>query len=257
MSLLDLTKYLDGHTVTIPTQSPDKFALLLSDSKARYLQSQFRHTELPLRFLFASGSNSRTLVDLLENRLPALLKDYGLPAVVYVWIGTCDITTRHKSSSIIDIANWDHTSVTTIIEQLYRARDIVLKHQCTVKFIGLPPQSVSLWNKVKAHRLHPKWNKSNDEVIRQITSVNHQIEQLNSSLGRNTLKFQLDLIKSRKGRAAKWNIDKLMPDGIHPCPVLAQKWLRRLELDITQECFTPEFSITADPQEVLSFGLCP
>ncbi len=257
MSALDLCSYLRStqRQLVVPDRDSDRVAVLLSDSKARYLEAHFSTSQnIPLHFLYESGWGSERLVSLLEERLPHLLTQYNKPAVVYIWTGTCDITHKGRHR-LLNIAHWDNTSVHHIVNQLHRARDIVLKHNCTVKYITLPPQSVSIWNRQKSHQTKPSWDLADKQALAQTTKVNQEIDKLNTQLGRNTLKFHWDLFKTRKGRAAKCYIDKLCIDGIHPSPLLAEKWLRRLELDIIRECFIPELTLAVDPQEVLAIDL--
>lgn len=85
----------------------------------------------------------------------------------------------------------------------------------------------------------------------EITGLNQQIDDLNQSLGRNTVQFHLDILKVR----GRFNYN-LLKDGIHPDSQLSEKWLRRLELDIVNECWsdaTPDvLTLNVDPQELLT-----
>ena len=109
----------------------------------------------------------------------------------------------------------------------------MLSHNCRIKFIGVPIYLVSLYNDVKP----TVFLDSDKEVELQVDLLNKHIEEINTQLGRNTLKFNADLRDTRRGK--KRHYFELLPDGVHLSHLLAQKWLRRLELDIVRECYLP------------------
>lgn len=92
-------------------------------------------------------------------------------------------------------------------------------------------------------------------MIEEINGLNQRIYDLNQSLGRNTLQFHLDIVKVRGRGRQSFNYN-LLKDGIHPDSQLSEKWLRRLELDIVNECWsdaTPDvLTLNVDPQELLT-----
>ena len=72
---------------------------------------------------------------------------------------------------------------------------------------------------------------------KEVEALNKAIEETNTSLGRNTLKFQSDIIKTRSGNRQNINFH-LLKDGLHPKQLLAKKRLRRLQLDIVNSANT-------------------
>ena len=107
----------------------------------------------------------------------------------------------------------------------------MLSHNWRIKFIGVPIYSVSLYNDVKGHLNHTVFLDSDKEVELQVDLLNKHIEEINTQLGRNFLKFNADLRDTRLWK--KRHYFELLPDGVHPYShLLAQKRLRRLELDI-------------------------
>lgn len=237
--------FLESRPIVIPQEEARSIPVLLSDSKGARLE-QAHENNLPLVFLCKRGASTKHLVDLLLQKLPLLLQVYKKVITVYFWGGTCDIT--KKQGKCIQIRGKATDIISAIVEELHRAKDFVLSQNCRIKFIGVPFYLISLYNDVKGHRNPTVFLDSDTEVV---DLLNQHIEQINLQLGRNTLKFNADLRDTRRGK--KRYFFKLLPDGLHPGCLLAQKWLRRLELDIVRECYPPKDTVEVEEQEFLAF----
>ena len=244
-----MVHYLESRPLVVPDQEVRSVPVLLSDSKGLRLQQVQEKKFLPLVFLCKRGASSKELVELLEHKLPLLLQEYKNSITVYFWGGTCDIT--KKQGKFIDIRGKSGDIIPAVIRNLHRAKDFVLSHNCRIKFIGVPIYLVSLYNDVKGHLNPTVFLDSDKEVEFQVDLLNKHIEEINTALGRNTLKFNADLRDTRRGK--KRHYFELLPDGVHPSHLLAQKWLRRLELDIVRECYLPTDTLEVDDQEFLAF----
>ncbi|MES9881507.1 MAG: hypothetical protein ABW185_11560 [Sedimenticola sp.] len=247
-----LTKYLDKHPLVVPTSENTHIAILLSDSKAARLQAVDTGQEFPLEYLYQKGKNTESLVKLLDKNLKIITEKHGKPPVVYVWAGTCDITTK-TTHPYINIKQIGDVSPAEVIRQYEKAKTRTLSSGGKIKFIGLPIYSVSEYNRVKGH---PEWAQfvgSDREVERQIEYLNEKIVELNADVARHTLKFNADLRDLRHKNKPTYYYD-LLEDGLHPGKLLSEKWLRKLKIDITRECYAqPGDAITVDPQEYVQF----
>jgi hypothetical protein len=196
----------------VPDSSSERIAVVLSDSKAAYLEQYREEEKLPLIFLYRRGYRAEDLVDLLIQKLPEIVRQYKKPPLVYIWIGTCDITRKSHHHRRIDVRDFGNKTPIQVAQQLERARDFVLSIAGHIKFVCLPPQSVVEYNRSKQISEPDHADGSDTEVQRQINEINHSIVSLNTSLGRNTLKFDLDLYRTRRGRTKQINW-KLLSDG--------------------------------------------
>lgn len=225
-------RFLESRPILIPHEDARSIPVLLSDSKGVRLE-QLHENHLPLVFRCKSGASTKELVDLLLLKLPLLLQEYKRSIIVYFLGGTCDTT--KKQGKYIQIRGKATDVIPAIVEELHGAKDFVLSQNCRFKFIGVPVYLVSLYNDIKGHRNPTVFLDADTEVESQVDLLNQHIEQINLQLGRNTLKFNADLRDTRRGK--KRYFFELLPDGLHPGCSLAQKWLRRLELDIVRECY--------------------
>ena len=91
MSETGLHNYLRTHPLEIPRES-DRFALLLSDSQGVKLEQVNKDTNFPLKFLCHKCWRSETAVEYAISNIDRLLQQERKPCVLYVFLGTCDIT---------------------------------------------------------------------------------------------------------------------------------------------------------------------
>lgn len=241
--------FLETRPLVVPPEEVRSVPVLFSDSKGARLQQVQENKSSPLVFVCKRGASTKELVDLLIQKLPILLQEHKKSVTVYFWGGTCDIT--KKQGKYINIRGKSTDILPAVVQELHRAKDFVLRHNCRIKFVGVPIYLISLYNDIKGHQNPTVFLNSDSEVESQVDLLNKHIEQINIQLGRNTLKFNADLRDTRRGK--KRYFFELLPDGLHPSLLLAQKWLRRLELDIVRECFTPIDTLEVDDQEFLAF----
>lgn len=190
-------RFLESRPILIPQEDALSIPVLLSDSKGVRLE-QDHENHLPLVFLCKSGASTKELVDLLLQKLPLLLQEYKKAITVYFWGGTCDIT--KKQGKYIQIRGKATDVIPAIVEELHRAKDFVLSQNCRTKFLGVPVSLVSLYNGIKGHRNPTVFLDADTELESLVDLLNQHIEQINLQLGRNTLKFIVDLRDTRRGK---------------------------------------------------------
>lgn len=255
MSETALQNYLRANPLETPDRESDRFAILLSDSQGTKLQDICRERNFPLKFICQKGWRSKQAVDKIIADLDSIIARERKPVVLYIWIGTCDITKKISSTKgYIDKRYQEFGEATNkILEQFDRIKDFIFQRQGTIKFICIPPYSASIYNRYRRHR-HPERFQTTDDFIKEeVKHLNTRIQEYNTAIGRNTLKFQTDIIKTRSNNRQSIHFH-LLRDGLHPKRILAKKWLRRLQLDVCNECWLDNetLSIHVDPQELQS-----
>lgn len=259
MSLSSITKYLDKNPLQVPPSPITKLPVLVSDSLGNCLRVH-HNSRIPLQFFTYSGATSAVAIDRAIPELEKLSRG-SKPLVVYVWLGVCDITKKihrgpgHRQRQIELRYNSLGAATTNILEQFDRIKNVVISKQGFLKFITIPVYSAKLYNTYLGHPNPENFETTDKFLIEEINGLNQRIYDLNQSLGRNTLQFHLDIVKVRGRGRQSFNYN-LLKDGIHPDSQLSEKWLRRLELDIVNECWsdaTPDvLTLNVDPQELLT-----
>lgn len=137
-------RFLESRPIVIAQEEARSIPVLLSNSKGVRV-AQLQENNSPLVFLCKSGASTKELVDLLLQKLPLLLQEYKKVITIYFWDGTCDIT--EKQGKYLQIRG-KATDIPAIVEELHRAKDFVLSHNCSIKLIGVPVYLVSLYNDI-------------------------------------------------------------------------------------------------------------
>ena len=136
MSVAKLKKYLSKPFTPNAQYSQYRHPVLLSDSKG-YTLSLNHQGVFPLELWCQSGAGSENRITCLEGKLPGALEVHHR-LIVYVWVGTCDVTRKDKDDPRLYIRNKDQTTKETIVRQIRRAYDIVSRYKDKVQlqFIG-------------------------------------------------------------------------------------------------------------------------
>lgn len=255
MSEADLHKFLSRNPLSLPNKNNIFVPVLLSDSKAARLAELPQ--ELSIEFLYKRGASTSDCFKLLQRKFCELQSRYNKPLFVYVWCGTCDIT-KKTAGRYIDISDCSNFP-SGLLHLFGQIKTFVLTRGGRIKFIGVPCYSVSLYNLHKGHPAPNSFTASDIEVVNRVAAINRGIAVLNNALGKTTLKFNADLVKSRakKGKPRNSYNFSLLSDGLHPGQLLSRKWLRKLSLDIIKECYPSEHpanTIAIDQQEYLAFA---
>lgn len=224
--------------------------IIYSDSKGTFLRDNIFH---PLQENIVwncfKGSKSRDSVKWLEKNIKSLVLKYN-KIWLYIWIGTCDITTLDRSTFLISLTSEDTSE---IVEQIttnfqFIAQIISAYPQCRVTFLEIPIYSIRKWNYSHGH-MNPIEFLQQDKILDiQVSSLNSSIKILNTSLNNFSPDFSYDLYRTSrysthtdkdKGlhKTRKYLNTNLYKDGIHPTPLLAKVWLKKFTLRIIRDCW--------------------
>lgn len=207
-------------------------AIIISDSKGRYLN---RSSDLIPECLFRniewwckSGANIRDTFAWLKQNFDRKTSSFT-NITVYLWLGTCDLTQKSGNGKI-ELCASDNSKVELIRENYKEIKQFLISRGCTVLILETPLYSIKKWNE---HKGYTGENNTTDEdklLHQQIEELNKQIEAINSETDTLTLKLNIDLQQSRTTRRhteyyTNW---KLLPDGIHPGPLVSRVWLLKI-----------------------------
>ncbi|CAC5389908.1 unnamed protein product [Mytilus coruscus] len=127
--------------------------IIYSDSKGTSLRENIFH---PLQenivWKCFKGSKSRDSVKWLEKNIKSLVLKYNR-IWLYIWIGTCDITTLDRSTFLINLTSEDTSE---IVEQITTNFQLIVQiisayPQCKVTFLEIPIYSIRKWNYSHGH----------------------------------------------------------------------------------------------------------
>lgn len=209
----------------------DYMPVILSDSKARFLQNEVNsRTERKIQWWFKSGASANDQLQYLKDNLELKLQIHP-KILLYVWLGTCDLTT--KNGKFISLKSRDNSNVNQLT-QIFKEIHAFISDFPTVKlaFLELPYYSIFHWNAYKNHA-NPRPFKNDDHLlIEQIDAVNSFIRETNMLLRKYSPKFNCDIQNCRKSSGSNprytYKFYNFFIDGIHPCPALARLWLLRI-----------------------------
>ncbi|MCG7867917.1 MAG: hypothetical protein JAY74_16355 [Candidatus Thiodiazotropha taylori] len=233
-----LQKYIDRPL--IPPGRLKRQCILISDSKGNYLKS---HSDLIDQFGYfidfqcRPGARFADYFCWLNLNLHKKVRQYG-NIVLYVWLGTCDLTCR--KGRFVELRHTDDISAVLYLKnQINRYLKFVASFSSVkLVFLEIPPYSIVEWNKSKGHR-NPGSFQSQDLILyERICHVNDYIQEVNETKTVNSPRFHLDLMKyrKRKGHSIKSINYSPYKDGIHPKLTLARCWMKRIVSLVFKDC---------------------
>lgn len=244
MSEAKLRKYLKkpiqpvtGHKTLTP--------VLFSDSKGKYLQrQQCGGIDSHIKFWCKSGRTTAEGLQWLGDNLETKIGHLDNISV-YVWLGTCDLTTYDRRTSYSVLQTEPEKAVTQATENLKQIVQLFKPYPgCKVTILESPPHSVYHWNKSKGYPDTNQFQNQDCKLAWCARELNKNIRDINKTLGGVAPIFSTDLshiktrtTKNRHQRIADDCNYNLYRDGIHPDTLLAKVWLRKLGKLIKRDCF--------------------
>ena len=221
-----------------PVQSPvgeqRQRPALLGDSKGCCIKKVLKY-ESEADFLWWSegGAKVEASTQWLKRNIARKIINHG-DVWVYVWLGTCNLTTKGKK--YISLTSETEEEVCNIEKKLKEIVKIVQKYPGSkVTILETPIYSIVKWNREKGHKDPDTFAEQDQKLQNQIVLLNNKIRQINHNLGVHSPQFSCDLYKTsnyKKGKKREtasrqyYNFD-LLEDGIHPNYLLYLHSLRR------------------------------
>ncbi|CAG2220939.1 unnamed protein product [Mytilus edulis] len=239
-----LEKYLKK-TFNPPIGPSRLVPVVLSDSKARYLQSECKLSpEIDIKWWFKSGQTSTSGLAWLKDNLASKIGHLDNISL-YVWLGTCDFTDYSRCDKIITLKHNPEEAASQLINNLKEFATLLAEYPgCKITFLEIPIFSIYIWNRLHDHPDPNRFKADDNTLIKQILVVNDQIRALNNDHSSRSPSFSADIYHPiscnsknthRHGRDL-YNFN-LYLDGIHPKSALARVWLRKLAHRIKLDCW--------------------
>lgn len=219
--------------------------VIITDSNAKYIKIYCTNpTENSIKWWFKPGQNSTQDLAWLRDNLETKIQHLNNISL-YVWLGTCDLTTYDKRTRYITLKKDLIEEVQTLINNLKEIKNLTTVHpECKITFLEIPIFLIYLWN---AHMNHPDINQFKEEdntLVVNIHEANSQIRQLNNTDSKSSPNFSTDIYhpttcKSKNKHKKPRDLYNfyLYKDGLHPDTNLAKVWLRKITERIKIDCY--------------------
>lgn len=215
-----------------------KTAVIVSDSKGNYLRS---HTssrlEKDIIWLCDRGLTTIGGISLLKSKLEDLSRRFGKLSV-YIFLGTCDLST--KEGDFIVLNQTYRNDREKVIEEFRQLTYFANEKRFDLTLLEIPVYSIKEWNRYHGDPCPEVFSRKDKHLHTSLEKINKEIRKINESNGKYSPRFSCDLECSRKpegrDRRLYYNFS-LLKDGIHPKPLLASLWLRRIARLVRQDCY--------------------
>jgi len=221
--------------------------VLLSDSQGKYLKEFLGNSvvENRVQFWYKGSSTTRQTFECLRDNIDRKIQRHG-PLWIYIWVGTCDLTT--KNGDYIHITSESDNSTVSYITEYYQlfADLINSRPNCKYTFLETPVFSIQYFNESRDHPDPKEFKNQDKELQGQIYELNGYIQQTNTANNTKSPLFSADLCRRSNYRLgyhhrhsagrATYNFF-LYSDGIHPERILSQVWLRKTLMQMKTDCW--------------------
>jgi hypothetical protein len=242
MSVQKLAKFMQKpRSVTIGHKS--KAPVIISDSKGEYLKSQIIHPEDRNIIWWCKRE---TTIDQslrwLRSNIDSKIQQLG-NIHFYVWLGTCNITTK-TSDFTIALTSQSSDASNSVFNKFKEYIDIIKPYpNCKLTFVEIPHYSIVHWNKRIKPAKAESLTEQDIQLENQIEGLNKLIHDWNTAQEVHSPLLNIHLIARKQIRRGKNKPSKkyinynLLVDGIHPKPILAKTWLAELSQQIRKDCW--------------------
>lgn len=245
MSESRLRSYLRKADTTSPTGHVRLLPVVFTDSKGYSLENNINvNFDRNIRWWCESGAKIEDRYNWLKRELPTHLYNLG-DIALYIWLGTCDLTTKNEDTGFINLTSTGNASTDHVINYLEKFKTYLDDNQHVhLTFLEIPVYSIKAYNESKGHQ-NPILLKAEDRTLaEQVIEVNRKIRQLNNDLNTHSPDFSVFLKANSRHRTrshvstVQYYNYKLYRDGIHPGQLLARAWLREIAKRVKLDCWT-------------------
>jgi len=208
--------------------------IIVSDSKGNYLRRQVRSfsNRITDKIIWwsRSGAKIEETIQWVRRNFDRETRRLG-KIVVYLWLGTCDLTTKRQDGRIF-LCEQDYSKVEYIVRKYKELSTFLHRAGCRVIILETPYYSIKYWNVYWCQSDREEFSEDDNILKKQIDNLNYQIEEINRGNQVHAPKLNLDLQRSRrKRRGTGYFTDwKLLADGIHPIRIIARIWRLKVAL---------------------------
>jgi len=208
--------------------------IILADSKGKYLKRAIFPTDRfitnEISWCCKGGATIRDSYNYVKRNLKTAKS--AINRVVYVWLGTCDLTKKLDNGEIT-LNSYHSSSVDCIVTQYRELSQFFKAKECAVVFLEIPYFSIKIWNVRKGHHQLDKYIEEDLILKSQIERLNEEIKCLNGENKVQAPLFNKDLQKARShnGTAQYYTNWAQFTDGIHPGSLVSRVWLLKIILN--------------------------
>ena len=218
--------------------------VLLTDSKGYSLKSNHKGI-FPLELWAESSATLENRIDYLESKVQEL-SETNNKSIVYIWAGTCNLTSRTKvdGKSKIAIRSKGNDTVDNYRRQVERAFSIIERFhgKIQIKFVDVQPVSTEVHNRGTGTLVNASIAHSEDlQITEQTKEINNIIRTISKENNAQTVGLSRFIYKARgkKGGKNRYSVNfELYNDGIHPAGKISHVFVKALQEDILKECGT-------------------
>jgi hypothetical protein len=231
-------------TVYIGTLKYNKRSLIETSGNSAGHHKDYIHFLSEIKWWIKSGENTSEGYSWLQNKLKSKIKKSG-NIWLYVWLGTCDITSKHKK--YISLASEDDQSVSTANNNIQKINELVKQYpNCRVTFLEIPIFSIKEWNEHRKHNTPDQFKDQDLKLEEQVYNLNSKIRTTNVENNNHSPVFSTVLIKISKTRKGDQHNKftkrrsvnfKLYLDGIHTGHPLSKVWLKKIVQQANKDCY--------------------
>lgn len=228
--------YLDANPVTDKISTVDKL-IILSDSKGKYLKSEFDKLGLTnphILWWCQSGRRTEDGVKKLDQMINWLTAK-GDKVYVLFWHCTCDLSVK-QGKYIFQRHRWTTELIEHLSLNFEKLVQLNSRHSnVNIGILETPPIFTKQWNKSRDYDFVD--GISDSDLHEQVKETNKIIREYNIRLGFTAPKFECDFIWSRRDKkkgssgttTTRYTFSSaLNRDGVHPIDIIAKKWLFKI-----------------------------
>lgn len=224
-----------------------KQPIIIADSKGNYLKnhgSDIFQSVCHVEFECRKGARLAEYYNWLTRNLARKVNQFG-HIVLYIFLGTCDLTKLGSSSKVkrcIELRHSDDNSaISYVTYQIDKFYNFVSNFPTvSIVFLEIPPYSIQEWNRYQGHPDPKSFSPQDAKLYERISIINEYIQAVNDITCVRSPRFNLDLKRARKEKGDSHRRYSLCythyKDGIHTKPLLARVWMKKILLQILRDC---------------------
>ena len=215
--------------------------LLLTDIKGDYLsEHSTNRIENSIVWLGGKGWTSERGLDYFTSNCDSLRATNG-DFHLFVWLGTCDMTSKSRRTRYVHLNSNYSRDAAKLILNLKKFSTLASRKNFPVTILEIPVYCIREYNKYQGHSEPEIFAEQDRKLHLSIELVNKEIRKINRRNVKISPKFNSDLEFTRKNNS-KYNKYRFcfaqFKDGVHPNPLLAKYWLRKISEKVDLQCFT-------------------
>lgn len=169
--------------------------ILISDSKVKYVKAAITTEHaLNIEFQTKAGWKIQSVIDWSQKKLANLCSKHR-SVIIYIWLGTCDLTELSATSRYISLAGQTDANIRYLEGKFIELKTFVGRNipNSKVVFLEVPPYSIQRWNMSQGHKTPDIFGDDDQHLQNQLYKLNNINREIN-----HPPHFDLDIRKTSK-----------------------------------------------------------